>query len=124
MPVRICTIVDLPAPFSPMSAITSPANACRRMSVKARTPPKRLSIWPSVRIGSTAPALEVCTSEYLREFFYIAGVVREGRRHRRFAVGFHRHLAHATGGDLLAFFAGGLAFHRGVAEIDSGVAEV
>src|SRR5258708_5816436 len=106
MPVRIFTIVDLPAPFSPMSATTSPAYAESRMSVRARTPPKRLLMCSSVRIGSTVRALvrqlSRCSSEDLRELFDVAGVVGEGRRHGGFTIGFHRHLAHAAHRDLLA----------------------
>src|SRR5258706_4586612 len=106
MPVRIFTIVDLPAPFSPMSATTSPAYAESRMSVRARTPPKRLLMCSSVRIGSTVRALvwelrRTGSSKDLGELLDVAGVVGEGRRHRGFAVGFHRHLAHAAHLDLL-----------------------
>src|SRR5471032_1118836 len=42
MPVRIFTIVDLPAPFSPISAVTSPALSPKVTSFKARTPGKLL----------------------------------------------------------------------------------
>src|SRR5690242_9373968 len=42
MPVRILTSVDLPAPFSPTSAVVSPARSVRPTSCKARTPGKDL----------------------------------------------------------------------------------
>ena len=41
-PRRIFRIVDLPAPFSPSSAWTSPGRTSRWTSSRARTPPKRM----------------------------------------------------------------------------------
>src|SRR4051794_26301138 len=52
MPVRILTMVDLPAPFSPISAVTSPARSVRCALCRARTPGKRLETPVSARRGA------------------------------------------------------------------------
>ena len=44
MPARIFIRVDLPAPFSPMSAWTSPARRSNRADFRACTPGNRFSI--------------------------------------------------------------------------------
>src|ERR1700730_6839218 len=51
MPVRIFTSVDLPAPFSPMRAVTWPECRSSWPSVRARVPPKDLEMFRRVRIG-------------------------------------------------------------------------
>src|SRR5580692_1932750 len=56
MPVRILTIVDLPAPFSPISAVTSPALRPKVTSCKARTPGKLFETPVRARTGA-APAV-------------------------------------------------------------------
>ena len=43
--------VDLPAPFSPISACTSPARSSKDTPVSARTAPKRLVMPVSLRSG-------------------------------------------------------------------------
>src|SRR5262245_19905893 len=118
MPVRIFTTVDLPAPFSPTSAITSPAYAFRCMSLSARTPPKRLLTLSSLRIGcSTADLLRRVASEDLGELLHVLRVVRERRRHGRFAILLDRHLAHAPHRDLFALLARHLPLHCCVRDI-------
>ncbi len=52
MPVRILTSVDLPAPFSPISAVTSPGRKARLTLCRARTPGKRLETPDIDRIGA------------------------------------------------------------------------
>src|SRR5215211_3964469 len=47
--------VDLPAPFSPASATTSPAAISKSTPLSARTPPKRFSI---PRICKTGASIE------------------------------------------------------------------
>ena len=48
MPDRIFTSVDLPAPFSPMSAVTAPRGSSRLARSSARTPPNDLRMSVSV----------------------------------------------------------------------------
>src|SRR5215212_2247937 len=55
MPVRILTTVDLPAPFSPMSAITSPARRVIPARCSARTPGKRLETATRDTSGTEPP---------------------------------------------------------------------
>src|SRR4051812_17847429 len=52
MPVRILTMVDLPAPFSPINAVTRPGASDRLTSFSACTPGKLLERLESVRMGS------------------------------------------------------------------------
>ena len=56
MPVRILTSVDLPAPFSPISAVTCPDRASGATSCSARTPGKLFDTPVSDRMGrASAP---------------------------------------------------------------------
>src|SRR5208282_1697732 len=56
MPVSILTSVDLPAPFSPTRAVTSPARKVRLTLCKARTPGKLLETPRSDRTGVASAA--------------------------------------------------------------------
>jgi hypothetical protein len=51
MPVSIYTMVDFPAPFSPISAVTSPALRLNVTSCKARTPGKDFETPDRDKIG-------------------------------------------------------------------------
>src|SRR3954452_15593908 len=53
MPVRILTIVDLPAPFSPIRAVTWPGKSVRWASCSARTPGNRFDTPARDRRGLT-----------------------------------------------------------------------
>src|SRR5688572_31569 len=53
----ILTSVDLPAPFSPSSACTSPGRRSKLTPSSARTPGKLLAMPFSSKIGSVMPAL-------------------------------------------------------------------
>src|SRR5215469_13634859 len=55
-PARILTRVDLPAPFSPRSACTSPARSSTDPSTRARTAPKDFSACRSASTGCPSPA--------------------------------------------------------------------
>ncbi len=89
MPVRIFTSVDLPAPFSPTSAVTRPGRSTRSTPSSALTPGNCLEMprnssngagrdWPASRgvIGgancrtedkSFAPVVDLCPSPAERE---------------------------------------------------------
>jgi hypothetical protein len=55
-PKRIFISVDLPAPFSPSRACTSPAKMSKLTEVKASTPAKDLLIWRSRTTAAEVPA--------------------------------------------------------------------
>src|SRR5262249_12798741 len=59
-PARIFIRVDLPAPFSPSSAWTSPTATVRETSSRARTPGYCLLIW---RISSAGTSVGICVGE-------------------------------------------------------------
>src|SRR5690348_12353980 len=82
-PVRIFTSVDLPAPFSPISAVTQPAGSSRLARSSARTPPKDLRMSVSVRTGGDTLG---GASEYLGELRHIARVVDERLAHGAHAI--------------------------------------
>src|SRR5436190_3517276 len=121
MPDSIFTSVDLPAPFSPISAVTAPRRSSRLTRSRARTPPNDLRMSVSVRREGCTESLRL-SSEDLRELSRVAEVVDEWLAHRTHAVlpeGDLAYAAHVHGlcrivtsrearGDL----------HRGVAEID------
>ena len=56
-PDAIPISVDLPAPFSPSSACTSPANAANETSLTATTPPKRFETWTQAQSDGVASGL-------------------------------------------------------------------
>src|SRR5262245_754484 len=125
MPVRILTSVDLPAPFSPTSAVTCPAATSRRPSASAWIAPKDL------RRPSTDSSMKRCSgdcsrlaSEHLGEAVDVRLVEAVGRRHRRLAIGADLDLAHAPGIDRLARLARGLTLDQAIGQIGDGVAEV
>src|SRR5213076_2139102 len=57
MPATHLMSVDLPAPLSPTSAITSPSRTSKSTSCKARTEPKCLETPRSSRVGAVVVAL-------------------------------------------------------------------
>src|SRR5688572_28287758 len=91
-PVRILTSVDLPAPFSPISAVMLPRCNCRSTPASARTPPKDLRTLVSLSRGA-------CTggrswSEHLRVLTHVADVVDEGLAHRTYTIGSESDFTH------------------------------
>src|SRR3954447_22171564 len=58
-PVSTLISVDLPAPFSPTSACTSPGSSANETSSSATTPEKRLVTSRTSRIGSSATLTSV-----------------------------------------------------------------
>src|SRR5687767_7236970 len=82
MPHRILTSVDLPAPFSPMSAVTCPAYSCRLASLRARAPPKDFFTRVSVRMGCAgAGSMAAAISKNRGELLDVALIVNEGLGH-------------------------------------------
>src|SRR5271156_4552659 len=89
MPVRIFTMVDLPAPFSPINAVTSPASRLNAMSWSARTPGKDLETPVRDRIGDVSPAMK---------FADVAKVTRTGRNETAKTLACARRFADQAGG--------------------------
>src|SRR5919108_6494638 len=96
MPLSIFTSVDLPAPFSPMSAVPQPRGSSRLTRSSARTPPKDLRM--SVSARSEVDTDVRGASEDFRELRHVAGVVDERLAHGAVAVGAEADGAHATRG--------------------------
>src|SRR4051812_16345330 len=70
MPQTILTSVDLPAPFSPSSACTSPARRLKLTPSRARTPGKLFAMSFSAKSGSSKASLRrfkrLCAVRHLR----------------------------------------------------------
>src|ERR1700678_4252962 len=90
MPVRIFTIVDLPAPFSPMRAVTSPAFRRNATSWRARTPGNDFETPIKDRMGAAPPAMK---------FADVAKVTRTGMDQTAKTRTCARRIADRTGGD-------------------------
>src|SRR2546430_4564704 len=74
MPATHLISVDLPAPLSPTSAITSPARTSKSAPSRAKTAPKCFSIWRSSRIG---------VASFTGRFLPRRSARRPGAPHRR-----------------------------------------
>src|SRR2546430_17740160 len=77
MPATHLISVDLPAPLSPTSAITSPARTSKSAPSRAKTAPKCFSIWRSSRIG---------VASFTGRFLPRRSARRPGAPHRRFLL--------------------------------------
>src|SRR5450830_1829215 len=132
MPVKVLTRVDLPAPFSPISAITSPGCTDSATLFSAVMPAKRLLMPASCSTGGVRAAVPgdaglerfACMSEDLRELVDVLGVVGERFGHRRLALRVDDDAAHAPGGDLAARPCVRGALDEIVGRIRDGVAQV
>src|SRR6478735_12083721 len=94
MPDSIFTSVDLPAPFSPISAVTAPRRSSRVARSSARTPPNDLRMSVSVRREGCTESLRR-PSENLGELGRVAEVVDERFAHSAHAVRAEGDFAHA-----------------------------
>src|SRR5262245_46222073 len=115
----IFTAVDLPAPFSPSSAITCPARSSSRTPASACTPPKRL-LTPS----SASAAGAEWRSEELGKLIHVRLVEHERLRHGRVAVRPDLQRAHAAHGHAAAGFAARVLGDHLLRGVDRGVAEI
>src|ERR1043165_915627 len=91
----IFTAVDLPAPFSPISAVTCPAGSCSETPSSALTPSKCSAMSSSARTGGSAGGQVGMTTglrrrgglEELGELVDVGLVEDERLGHRGFAAG-------------------------------------
>src|SRR3954468_22763853 len=124
IPVRILTRADLPAPFSPTSAMTSPARRLNWTSSRALTPGKLLETPDNARISMVATGFATGSSEDLGIFADVRLVEGEGLRHHDDAVFADLDLAHTAGGDLVTRHAFDGALDQVVGDLGRRVAEV